>query len=194
MNTKRIVMAFTCALMLAVPTAIARAQSSEIEPSVTQSAAQSGGLLDALEQLKLAQAQALEGTWAITVSPVPPPGVQAPPPFRAYASFARGGGYLGADRRLPFSKQFGTWVHLGGNGFAATFIADLYDQSGNFTGTAKIRTRYLVTGKDEFVGVANAEERDANGNVTAIRCATFRAERITVELLMPQCQSITPPQ
>jgi hypothetical protein len=65
---------------------------------------------------------------------------------------------------------------------------------GNFAGTVKVRVKLTVTDKDEFVGVSNAEERNAAGAVTAIRCGTVRGARIKVEPLAPQCQSITPPQ
>jgi hypothetical protein len=198
MNRKRIAMVcMILAGVIAIRCVVIRAQSTEpsgrAETLAKQLDSQSDGAgwLDGLREL---QSQQLEGSWAITVSPAPPPGVQAPPPFRAYASFARGGAYIGADRRVPFTKQFGTWVHLGGNEFAATNLADLYDQSGNFTGTLKVRTRYIVNGLDEFVGVSNAEERDANDNLTATRCARFKGERIAVEPLAPQCQGLSPVQ
>jgi hypothetical protein len=196
MTTKNIVLVcLILAGVVAIPGPVMRAQSNEAAGRAESLAQEletqfaGGGWLERLRELR---SQQLEGSWALTVSPVPPPGVPAPPPFRVYANFARGGAYLGADRRLPLSKQFGSWVHLEGNEFAATFIADLYDQSGNFTGTVKLRTRYIVTGKDEFVGVANAEERDVNGNVTATRCARFKGEHITVEQLAPPCQGLNP--
>jgi len=65
---------------------------------------------------------------------------------------------------------------------------------GNFAGTVKIRVKLTVTGANEYVGVANGEDRNAAGVVTANRCSTIRGARITVEPLAPQCQSITPPQ
>ena len=51
-----------------------------------------------------------------------------------------------------------------------------------------------ITGADNFVGVSNAEERDAAGNLVSNRCGTVRGERITIEPLAPQCQKIVPPQ
>jgi hypothetical protein len=148
-----------------------------------------------LEQLRQAQAQRLEGSWTNTVTPVVPPGVPPVPPFRTYVTFARGGGLIGSDRNRPFgSPQHGVWTHLGGDEFASTLIQDLFDVMGNFQGTQKVLTKVTLTGPDTLVGVATAELRDAAGNVTASRCATFRAERIKVEPLAPQCRSITPPQ
>ena len=57
-----------------------------------------------------------------------------------------------------------------------------------------MRVKLTVTGRDTFVGVSNGEQRDAAGNPVFSRCATIRGERIKVEPLAPQCQSITPPQ
>ncbi|MBA3715102.1 MAG: hypothetical protein H0W76_22030 [Pyrinomonadaceae bacterium] len=150
---------------------------------------------DESEQLGQAQARRLEGSWALIVTPVPPPGVPPLPPRHVYATFSRGGAAIGSDRGLPFgSPQHGVWKHLGGNEFAYTFIQDLFDATGNFQGTLKVRFKITLTGKDEFVGVANSQIRDADGNITLDGCSTFRAERIKIEPLAPRCQSITPPQ
>ena len=61
-------------------------------------------------------------------------------------------------------------------------------------GTLKLRTRFTLISKDEYVGVSNAEFRDAAGNITRNGCGTFRGERIKIEQLPSQCQNITPPQ
>jgi hypothetical protein len=182
MNARRILLALTFAAMLAIPTISARAQSG-------------GGILDVLERIKLAQAQALEGSWAITVTPIPPPGEPQPPSFRAYLAVSRGGAVTGFDRNRPFNGPLhGTWAHLGGNEFAVTSVMDQFDVMGNFLGTLTSRRKFTVIGKDQFVGVANSEFRDAAGNITAVRCATSRGERIKIEPLAPQCESIPPPQ
>ena len=181
MTAGTILLALIFAAVLAVPIIISRAQSG-------------GGILDVLEQARQAQAQQIEGSWTLAATTVVPPGTPAPAPVFVYASFARGGVYIGADRRFPTTKQLGSWVHLDGNEFASTFISDQYDTSGVFTGTLKIRVRYNVINKDEFVGVANVEVRDANDTVTAIRCATIKAQRTKVEPLAALCQGITPPQ
>jgi len=144
--------------------------------------------------LREAQSQQLEGSWDVTVTIVVPPGVPQPPPFIAHTTFSRGGGSSGSDRTRPFSKQHGAWVHLGGNRFAGTTTEDLFDATGNFAGTLKVRTLTTVTGADTFVGVANGEFRDAAGNITRSACTTTRGTRIKVEPLPDQCQSITPPQ
>lgn len=136
----------------------------------------------------------MEGSWIVTITPAVPPGVPPPPPFRAYATCARGGALIGSDTRRASSKQHGTWGHLQGSEFAWTLIEQLFNDSGQPAGTVIIRTRITITGADDFVGVSNAEERDASGALVSNRCGTIRGERITIEPLAPQCQNITPPQ
>ena len=134
----------------------------------------------------------LEGSWSLTVSPILPPG--APPiSFHTYLTFSEGGASIGSDRTKPFaSPQHGTWVHVQGHEFAGTFVQDLFDQAGTFLGTFKGRTRILLVGRNEFVGVANVEQRDPNGNLQLNRCARFVGERIVVEPLAPPCEDLEP--
>ena len=196
MTAKGIIFALTLAGMIAIPTATLHAQSSD-EPTAEQQESQQAsgnGFCDWLCRLRQEQAQRLEGSWVVTVTPAVSPGVPQPPSFRAYATIARGGAFIGTDTRRLFNIQHGAWVHLGSNEFAWTFIEEVVDAMGNFAGTVKVRVKLATTGANEFVGVSNAEERNAAGVVTANRCATIRAARITVEPLAPQCQSITPPQ
>ena len=193
MIARKIVFALLCAVMLAVPSAGVYAQSSTEQESAQQAAAVSNQC-DWLCQLKERQAQQLEGSWDVTVTPVVPSGVPQPPSFVAHATVSRGGGYFGSDRTRPFSKQHGVWAHLGSDEFAFTAVEDLFDATGNFTGTVKIRVKLTVTGRDTFVGVSNGEFRDVAGNITQSRCATVRGARLKLEPLPEQCQSITPPQ
>ena len=134
----------------------------------------------------------LEGSWSLSVSPILPPG--APPiTVKTYLTFCEGGASIGSDRTRPFaSPQHGTWVHVQGHEFAGTFIQDLFDQAGIFVGTFKGRTRILLVGRNEFVGVANVEQRDASGNFQYSRCARFVGERIVVEPLAPPCEDLEP--
>jgi hypothetical protein len=192
MTTRRIIFALILAGIIVIPTATLRAQT--IDEQTTEQTASFGGILDILDQIRQAQAQRLEGSWVVTITPAVPPGVPQPPSFRAYATFARGGALIGTDTRRLFNIQHGAWKHLGGNEFAFTVIEELVDVMGNFAGTVKIRVKLTVTGANEWVGVSSAEERNAAGGLVTIRCGTVRAARITVEPLPQQCQSITPPQ
>lgn len=194
MTARSILFALTLAGTIAAPTATMRAQSyqhlnQEIQAQSLEDKFGEGRL----EKLKEHHSQQLEGSWEVTVTPGVPPGVPQPSPFRAYATISRGGAFIGSDRNRPSSKQHGTWAHTEGDEFAWTFIEDLFDGM-VFAGTLKVRVKLTLIGKDEFVGVSNGESRDAAGNVIFNRCGTVRGERIKVEPLARQCQSITPPR
>jgi hypothetical protein len=191
MKTKRIILAFALAAMGVIAITILHAPSGK-----AQGPGQNGqGILDVLEQQRQAQAQRLEGSWTMTITAVVPPGVPAPPIRIAYVSFARGGVSILSDRLAPFANPgAGAWQYQGGNEFLWTFIADNFDATGNFLGTLKVRSNINVTGPDTFVGVDNAEVRDAAGNLMLSACNTLRGQRIRAEPLPAQCQSITPPQ
>jgi hypothetical protein len=134
----------------------------------------------------------LEGSWILTISPILPPGVP-PVTVHVYETFSAGGGSIGSERTKPFaSPQHGTWVHVQGHEYAGTSVQDLFDPAGTFLGTFKGRTRVELVGKDELVGVANVEQRDASGNVVLNRCARFRGARIVVEPLAPPCEDLEP--
>ena len=134
----------------------------------------------------------LEGSWINIASPILPPGVP-PVTLQTYVTVSAGGAWLGSDRTKPFaSPQHGTWVHVRGHEYAWTFVQDLFDPAGNFVGTFKGRSRVELVGKNEFVGVANVEQRDPGGNVVLNRCARFRGVRIVVEPLAPPCEELEP--
>lgn len=193
LTAKSILVAFSLLAVCAFSTLFLHAQTSQESNDQSQSDAQSESQNSRGSWREL-QAQRLEGSWEVIVTPVVPPGVPQPPSFHVYSTFARGGGYTGSDRNRPFSKQHGAWEYLGGNRFAGTAKEDLFDTMGNFAGTLTVRTRTTVTGRDTYVGVANGEFRDAVGNITRSACTTFRATRLKVEPLPQQCQGITPPQ
>ena len=94
---------------------------------------------------------------------------------------------------LPSAAAWLLGAHAGRE-FAYISIQDLFDATGNFQGTLKVRWRIILAGGDEFVGVANPQIRDAAGNITLDACSKFRGERIDIEALSPRCQNITPPQ
>ena len=100
-----------------------------------------------------------------------------------------GGAWLGSDRTKPFAgPQHGTWVHLRGREYAWTFVQDLFDSAGTFVGTFKGRSRVELVGRNEYVGVANVEQRDASGNIVLNRCARQSGVRVVVEPLAPPCE------
>ena len=183
MIARTIILTLALTGMLAIPAAIMCAQSYErVGDELT------------LAQTSDNKSERLEGSWVVTVSAAVPPGVPQPPSFRAYTSFARGGVSIGSDARRAASKQHGTWTHLRGSEFAFTTMEQLFNETGEPGGTVVIRVRITITAADDFIGVSNAEERDAAGNLVSNRCGTVRGDRITIEPLAPQCQNIVPPQ
>jgi len=175
--------------MFAMTAATVRAQAGEGASSLEQLPGQTASqdqLLGARE-LKGGPHQ-VEGSWTLIVTSAVPE-----PPRSVYATFSRGGAFIGSDRNSPFAgPQHGTWAHTGGGKFAFTFIQDLFDVAAHFQGTLKVRAALTLTGEDEFVGVASGDLRDATGTLVVILCATVRGERITVEPLSPQCRGIEP--
>ena len=193
MNAKRIFMTLTLAVVVTASTTARQAQSSEEQASKQD--LQSSLILDASEQQRQGQSQKLEGSWAVTVTPVPPPGAPPLPNRFIYLTFALGGAVIGSDRGLPFaSPQHGVWEHLGGHEFSYLTIQDLFDAAGNFQGTLKVKSKITITGPDEFVAVNNPQIRDAAGNLILDACSTSRAVRIKTEPLLERCQNITLPQ
>lgn len=199
MTTRRI----GCTLILSGTIALSggplRAQSgddavSHAQPMEETTSTSPRGPFDESDLDSASSARRLEGSWAVTLTPVPPPGVPPPPPVRVYATFGRGGAFIGSDRNRPFnSPQHGTWAYTGHGEFGYTFISDRFDAAGAFLGTVKVRVRELrLTDGDVFVGVSSGEVRDAAGNVVAIACGTIRGERIRVEPLPSQCEEIEP--
>jgi hypothetical protein len=146
------------------------------------------------DEAKEKQSQQLEGSWDVDVTPVLPPGAPPLGPFRAHSTFSRGGTVIGSDRGRPFSKQHGNWEYLGGDDFVYTITEDLYDATGTFIGVLKVRVRLSVISGDEYIGVANGEQRDAEGNLVFNRCSTIKGQRIAIEALPPQCVNIVPPR
>lgn len=188
MTVRKVTLLSFITLVVALSATLLRAQSGAEQQNTEQMTAPDNTLGSARWRRR---AEQLEGSWLVTVT-IARPG--APPPFRVYMTFARGGAFLGTDTRRPFQTGHGAWEYLGGNEFASTSLEDLFDATGNFAGTFKGRARITVTGPNSFVAVSNAEQRNAAGEIIVQGCSTMRAERITVEPLAPQCQSITPPQ
>ena len=150
LTARRIMFALILAGFIAMPVTRLRAQSSESissDQALSIETLSQEDLSEAFAQIKKAQGQRIEGSWMTTVTPVVPPGVPQPPPFRVYQTFSRGGAYIGSDRNSPFgSPQHGTWAHTDGHKFAFTFIQDLFNLGGIFQGTLKIRAKLTSSG------------------------------------------------
>lgn len=197
LTAARIIFALILAGFFAMSVAHLRAQSGESiggDETLSIENLSQEELGTALAQINKARGQRLEGSWVVTITPVVPPGVPQPPSIRACTSLARGGALIGSDRNRLGGLQHGTWAHTRGNEFAWTFVQDLFDGLGAFVGAHTVRVKGTLIGEDEFVGVSNGETRDAAGNLSSNRCATVRGQRMKVEPLAPQCQTIPFPQ
>ena len=186
MTAKRIMLTLTILGVIAIPAALLRVQASGSNHSAGNQGPQAvqGGLIGVIQRFKEAQAQQLEGSWSVIITPLPgPPGAPPPPPpFQVYQTYSRGGSLIGSDRTLPFtSPQHGAWVHTEGNEFASTGITDVFDALGNFTGTFKVRQSIRMLSKDEYSNVSNVKLRNPAGGLIFAACSTGRGTRITVE-------------
>jgi hypothetical protein len=124
----------------------------------------------------------VEGSWRLTISPLAPPGVPAPPPFHTYLTIAPQGVLLGSDRTKPFaSLQQGTWVRAGNKRIDGTMVQDQFDASGNFVGVFTVRLKIQLSGPDSVDGIANVLFRNPAGGVVLEGCARFVGERVAVE-------------
>jgi hypothetical protein len=125
----------------------------------------------------------LEGTWRVTVSIT-----DGPPPFSGLASFNGGGTLQETDEIQLLSPsagpQVGTWAKLGGNQYAFTWEAYLFDFATDSPGgRLKVSGVVTLTGSDTYTAVDEFAFYDTDGNVTFSGCATEEATRMTVESL-----------
>jgi hypothetical protein len=82
-------------------------------------------------------APSLEGSWNVIVNQ------GTPAEFRTLITYDEGGGLVASPPLVPppfhASTVHGTWEKVGGRRFAITFLTLLYDSSGQFVGTVKVR-------------------------------------------------------
>ena len=133
-------------------------------------------------EAKAGRSAKLEGSWALTVTPVVPPGVPPVPSFVTYLTISSGGALVGTDRTKPFANlQHGTWERTGSREYAATQVQDIFDATGAFVGVFTVRQKIKMTGPDTFVGVANVFLTDPAGETVFERCARTEGVRITTQ-------------
>jgi len=109
-------------------------------------------------------APSLEGSWSVVVGP------GSPTEFRALLTYAAGGGLMATAPVVPApfhaSTVHGTWERTGGHQFTYTFLSLLYNPTGHFVGTLKVReTLTLDTDGDQYDGTSSIEVFDPFGNV-----------------------------
>ena len=128
-------------------------------------------------------APSLEGSWSVVVGP------GSPTEFKALVTYAAGGGLMASAPIVPAgvhaSTAHGTWERTGGHEFTYTFLALLYNSTGHFVGTLKVReTLTLDNSGDQYDGTSSVEFFDPFGNVVPAfsTCGgTAHGTRINVE-------------
>jgi hypothetical protein len=123
-------------------------------------------------------AQRLEGIWIFRALF---PG-QSQPVYTGTARFLRDGTFSGPPNDQHSGPALGEWVPIRWGEFAFTFVANTYDDLGNFRGTSRIRGMITLspdgltaTGRT-LVNVLNSA-----GEVVLTRTTTFTGARVVVE-------------
>jgi len=98
-------------------------------------------------------APSIEGSWFFTVTP--PEG--GPPPFKALASFSRGGVFASStqsEQQLSSHRttaQYGSWKRTG-DSFTSTEYAFALDSAGNPIGLLEVHAQYQLSGNNQLEG------------------------------------------
>jgi hypothetical protein len=124
----------------------------------------------------------LEGSWSVAVNP------GSPFEFKTLVTYGRGGSLVATPPATPppfhASTVHGTWERTGGSKFTYTFLTLIYDPSGQFVGTSKVReTITLNKAGNEYDGVASVEVFDPFGNLLPqfSSCGASHGKRINAE-------------
>src|SRR5262245_48626436 len=107
MNSRKFVTIASVVTMLALLASFA-ARSHASGANLNPQQPQGGGILDVIEQAK--RAQELTGSWELNIVSDPGPG--APPPLKALATFAEGGGVIETILLPPVVPAHGEWRKL----------------------------------------------------------------------------------
>jgi hypothetical protein len=132
-------------------------------------------------------APSLEGSWNVVVGP------GSPTEFKTLVTYTAGGGLIATAPALPpgfhGSTVHGTWVRSAAKQFTYTFLSLIYDSTGQFAGTLKVReTITLNAAGDQYDGGSSVEVFDPAGNLIPpfSTCGgTSHGKRIEVEA--PTC-------
>ena len=108
-------------------------------------------------------APSLEGSWDVVVGP------GSPTEFKTLVTYTAGGGLVATAPALPpvfhGSTVHGTWVRSGSKQFTYTFLSLIYDSTGQFAGTLKVREAITLNAAgDQYDGVSSIDVFDPAGN------------------------------
>ncbi len=139
-------------------------------------------VVKAQNQAQEGQASKLEGTWRAEVTiRVCQTGFEIRT-FPALVSFNRGGTFTGAAAGMSparASADYGIWRHTGGQTYEASSEAFLFNPTGDWIGTQRVK-RIIEVGDDPdlFSATTSIEIVDTNNNITGTGCATAVAHRL----------------
>jgi len=132
------------------------------------------------------EARKLEGTWRVQVTLRDcDTDAALGNPFAAMVTFARGGTLTSADGGFNPALRgpgHGIWNHRGGHTYSALTEAFLFNSSGVWIGTQRLRqTIEIGADADEFKATISAQILAPGGNVLFSGCATSVGRRMLDE-------------
>ena len=107
-----------------------------------------------------------------------PPGVND---FRSFVTYSPGGATVEFNGAPGFSPATGAWEFVRAAEFVATWIKPVYDQTGAFLGTVKIRGRIQMKSEDEYESRDKIDFILPNGVLAASWTSVVTGRRIKVE-------------
>jgi hypothetical protein len=126
-------------------------------------------------------ADSIVGAWMVEVTPQ-----GGPPPHRVLMLHTVGGGVVGSTSNPPSggSPVYGVWARSGRRQFHVTFLGFTFNDTGNSTGTVKVRTRSTLSADGRALdGTAIVTLHDPSGQQFAMFGSSFRGTRISLEPL-----------
>jgi len=148
--TKRVILALTLSLAMAICFGITSSRSSASGASLNATAGQ-GGILDIIQRQKMA----IVGSWSIP-DPEGIPGL---------ITFHADGTLIESDVDHTFTAGHGTWAHLGGTQYAYTFMQRKKDDQEQVGFVVVYGTVNLDSTGTQFSGPLHFEFKDTTGKV-----------------------------
>lgn len=164
---KRVLLAITLSLAVAICVGIASSRSSVSGASLTTTA-QQGGLLDILQRQKMA----IVGSWSIP----DPEGIPGLITFNADGTLTE------SDVDHTFTAGHGTWAHLGGTQYAYTFMQRKKDDQDQVGFVVVYGTVNLDSTGTQFSGPLHFEFKDTTGKVDTDEGLDLRFEGERIQI------------
>jgi hypothetical protein len=128
----------------------------------------------------------MEGSWRVTVTPMPSP-APLPPSFEAIITYVPGGGLtesdnLGVPGQVAGAGQ-GAWELVEPRQFHITFTKYIFSAQGQFQGTGRVTERIIRDPEDgHYTGEGKIEIFDPSGTLISTIPVTSAASRIRADI------------